>query len=199
MDKKELNARLELHWVAVAARDMDCAKAGFSMILQLNCEPGDNRYQPLLFGAVTSYARPFTKNKGFGTLPAKWERFESDEFNSAHKQVMDYRNTVAAHSDISKNRLRILPTGVQLVVGEHSMILDEPAYGVGTPLIGKSEIPIYIALCEYQRDRMSSATIAEMERRFMRRAGLPPVPFDFRYDQAEVLFFQEQVSSDIQK
>lgn len=199
MDKKELNARLELHRVAVAARDMDCARAGFSMILELDCEPADNRYQPLLFGAVTSYARPFTNNKGFGALPAKWERFESEEFNNLHKEIIDYRNTVAAHSDIATNRLQILPTGVQLVVGGRSFTLDEPAYGVGTPLIGKSEIPTYIALCEYQRDRMSNATIAEMERRFMRRPGLPPVPFEFRYDQPELLIFQEHATPDMQK
>jgi hypothetical protein len=60
-------------------------------------------------------------------------------------------------------------------------------YAVGTPLLNQSDISKYIALCEYQRDRMTDVIIAGMEQRFMRRPGLPPVPFEFRHDQMEVL------------
>ncbi|MFJ1260747.1 hypothetical protein [Cupriavidus sp. CuC1] len=185
MDKKEKNARLELHRVAVAARDIDCATQGFELILELGSEPADTRYQPLLFGAVVSYARPFTSNDGFGFLPAKWHKFERREFSIAHDEIMKYRNTVVAHSDISKNKLHIYPTGVSLRVGEISFTLDEPMYAVATPLLNKSDIPKYIALCKYQHERMMSATIAAVEQRFMRKEGLPPVPFEFRHDQPE--------------
>jgi len=172
--------------IAVAARDMGCAKEGFLMISELKCEPGDNRYQPLLFGAVVSYARPFTANDGFGALSAKWSKFPTGELQEAHQEIIDYRNTVAAHSDISTNKLHIYPTGVSLMIGEKSLTLDEPMYAVSTPLLNKSDIVKYISLCEYQRDRMTDVIVAGMEQRFMRRPGLPPVPFEFRHDRIEV-------------
>lgn len=187
MDKKEKNERLELHRLAVAARDMGCAKEGFLMISELKCEPGDNRYQPLLFGAVVSYARPFTANDGFGALSAKWAKLPTDELQVAHQEIIEYRNTVAAHSDIRTSKLHIYPTGVQLIIGENSLVLEEPMYAVATPLLNKSDITKYMALCDYQQDRMTDMIIAGMEQRFMRRPGLPPVPFEFQYDQIEVL------------
>ncbi|WP_322880770.1 hypothetical protein [Pandoraea sputorum] len=187
MDTKEKNKRLELHRVAVAARDMGCAREGFLMIPELNCEPGDNRYQPLLFGAVVSYARPFTSNDGFGSLSAKWARFPSDALLKAHLEIIEYRNTVAAHSDISTNKLHVYPTGVRLVIGENTHVLDEPMYAVATPLLNKSDIAKYVALCDFQWGRMMDAIIAGMEQRFMRRPGLPPEPFEFQYDRMETL------------
>lgn len=199
MDKKEKNERLELHRVAVAARDMGCAKEGFLMILELDCEPGDSRYQPLLFGAVVSYARPFTANDGFGALSGRWAKFSSGELQVAHQQIIQYRNTVAAHSDISTNKLHIYPTGVTVVAGEVSITLDEPMYSVGTPLLNKSDIARYIVLCDYQRDRMTDATIAGMEKRFMRRPGLPAIPFQFHHDRMEILDSQPDQIEPVQE
>ncbi|HHX4054600.1 MAG: hypothetical protein ACN6QT_33625 [Burkholderia contaminans] len=38
-----------------------------------------------------------------------------------------------------------------------------------------------------KNERLTDMIIAGMEQRFMRRPGLPPVPFEFQYDQIEVL------------
>lgn len=185
MDKRERNLRLELHRVAVAARDIECARHGFQLLLDLGCEPADNNYQPILFGAVASYARPFSSNDGFGLLPTRWRKFKSQTLAAAHGELIEYRNTVVAHSDINTNKLYIYPTGVALRVGEHEHTLDEPMYAVATPLLNKSEIPLYIELCESQYSRMQASTINSMEERFMRNPEIPPSPFEFKIDGKE--------------
>ena len=182
MENKERNIKLEFHRVAVAARDIDCAEQGFKLILELNCEPADNRYQTLLFGAVISYARPFTSNDGFGTLPRKWQKFDSQDLQNLHTKIIDYRNTVAAHSDIKHNKLYIYPRGSILRIGEISQALDEPMYAIATPLLNKDEIPKYIELCQYQHGRMLDATIEFAKERFTQEGE----PFEFSHEQSEI-------------
>ena len=179
MENKERHSRLEFHRIAVAARDIECAAQGFQLILELNCEPADNRYQTLLFGAVISYARPFTSNDGFGSLPKKWQKFYSHHLQEKHAEIIEYRNTVAAHSDIKHNKLYIYPRGNILQIGEKSHFLDEPAYAITTPLLTKDEIPRYIELCQYQHTRLLDATIEFIKGHYTQESG----PFEFNYKE----------------
>ncbi|KAB0458330.1 hypothetical protein [Vibrio kanaloae] len=167
MSKKRLNQSLEVHRIAVAARDISCAQDGFENILELNAQLGDKLYQSLLFGAVTSYCRPFTNNDGFGNMASKWKKFAGNEvLAETHSQMIDYRNKVVAHSDISSNELTIYPVGGTLIAGEQRHILDEPMFGVSTPLLSIENVRSAVTLCKYQESRMNEYLIKEIGTRF---------------------------------
>jgi hypothetical protein len=182
MDVVERSKKLEIHRVAVAARDIQCAKEGFEAICNLNSEPADNLYQTLLFGAVISYCRPFTSSERLGRSSRKWSRFGNDANKKYHDILLDYRNSVVAHSDINNNKLYIYPTGMTLTVGEHSIQLDEPMFGVATPLLNKSDMQFFIDLCSIQCSRMHEFLIPEIESRF-RGKGLEPAPIQFSHEK----------------
>lgn len=183
MDIVEKNKKLEFHRVAVAVRDIQCAKEGFEAIYTLGSEPADNLYQTLLFGAVISYCRPITTSEGLGRSTKKWISFKNNEkYKKFHEELLDYRNNVVAHSHIENNKLYIYPTGMVLTAGEKSIELDEPMFGVKTPLLNKSDIVWYIELCEFQCSRMYDYLIPEIEARFMRK-GLDLVPIRFNHEE----------------
>ncbi|CAA0093728.1 Uncharacterised protein [Zhongshania aliphaticivorans] len=182
MDIIEKNKKLEIHRVAVAARDIQCAKEGFEAIYKFDSEPADNLYQTLLFGAVISYCRPFMSSEGLGRSSKRWNRFESDIDKKYHEILLNYRNNVVAHSDIDNNKLYIYPTGMILTVGEHSIELDEPMFGVTTPLLNKSDMEFFINLCSTQCSRMYNFLIPEIESRF-RGKGLTPAPIRFNHEE----------------
>lgn len=182
MDVVERSKKLEIHRVAVAARDIQCAKEGFEAIYKFNSEPADNIYQTLLFGAVISYCRPFTSSEGLGRSSKRWSRFESSVDKKYHDILLDYRNNVVAHSDIDNNKLYIYPTGMKLTAGEHSIELDEPMFGITTPLLNKSDMEFFIDLCSAQCSRMYGFLIPEIESRF-RSKGLEPTPIQFSHEE----------------
>lgn len=176
------NKNLELHRVAVAARDIGCAKDGFNAIISLDSNPADHMYQVLLFGAVISYCRPFIGSEGLGKSSTKWTRFDDRKIKNLHTDLLSYRNSTVAHSDIDNNQLHIYPTGMILRVGNNEHKLDEPMFGVSTPLLKKDNVPLYIKLCDIQCKRMYEFLIPEMESRFRNR-GLPTKSIIFKYDE----------------
>ncbi len=184
MDLAEKNKKKELHRVAVAHRDIGCAKSGFDAILSSGAEPGDNIYQPLIFGAVVSYCRPFMNSDGLGRSSKKWTRFDDFALKDRHRELIEYRNSAVAHSSISQNDLHIWPTGVSISSGDKTIVLDEPGFAVRMPLLNGSSLPNYIELCEFQIARMIEYLIPEMEARFMRK-GLLPIPFILTHDDLE--------------
>ncbi len=182
MSRKRINQSLEVHRIAVAARDISCAKDGFENIVELNANLGDKLYQSLLFGAVTSYCRPFTNNDGFGNMAGKWKKFgEHEELSKTHSELINFRNKVVAHSDISSNELIIYPVSGTLTVGEHSHVLEEPMFGVSTPLLSLKDVESAIKLCEFQESRMYDYLIDEIGVRFAEPLnGGNPFKFDHR-------------------
>lgn len=167
MSKQKINQSLEVHRVAVAARDIECAQDGFEKIFELNASPADKLYQPLLFGAVTSYCRPFTNNDGFGSLPKKWKKFgDKEQFSHLHEELFCYRNSVVAHSDITSNKLVICPPSGVLQIDNQSHIITEPMFAVRTPLLGLETIREAIELCAFQQNRMLEFLIDEIGERF---------------------------------
>tara|TARA_R110001583_G_scaffold194622_1_gene365984 strand:- start:1665 stop:2219 length:555 start_codon:yes stop_codon:yes gene_type:complete len=181
LSKERKNKSLELHRIAVAARDIECAQDGFKNIETLKAKPADKLYQPLIFGAVASYCRPFTNNDGFGILPKRWKKFEGlSELMDTHKKLIDYRNIVVAHSSITCNKLTIYPPNAILTVGEHSQELLHPGYGVSTPLLGPDWISKSIEVCEFQHNRMVVYLEREINERFSQPTG-DGSPFIFNH------------------
>jgi hypothetical protein len=54
---------------------------------------------PLQDAVVIAYARPFTSNKPFGALPARWSKFDDLRNQSLHDEILRMRHEVVPHSD----------------------------------------------------------------------------------------------------
>ena len=59
---------------------------------------------------VTSYARPFTKSKGWPNLPIHLVAYNTSEWEF-HEHLMNYRHQVFAHSDSSRHSVRPFRVG----------------------------------------------------------------------------------------
>jgi hypothetical protein len=59
---------------------------------------------------LTSYARPFTKSRGWPNLPINLVPYATHEWEF-HKQLMDIRHQVFAHSDSSRHSVRPFRVG----------------------------------------------------------------------------------------
>lgn len=182
MNKNEKYTNLELHRVAVAARDITCAVESFSLMIEMKADQASDLYMSLLFGAVVSYCRPFTNNDGLGKSSKKWSQFGDTNLTELHIELIDYRNNVVAHSDIKNNKLLIFPSGVNVQVGEDLITTDVPFFAIKTPLLNDDRIKSYIDLGKFQIDRMYGFLIPEMEARYMNK-DIPPIPFEFRHDE----------------
>lgn len=78
---------------------------------------GDIRTQiwfPLLEAVVISYARPFTANRPYGRLPARWATFNDPVQQTLHDELIDIRNRATAHSDAAVRQILIIPPGALL-------------------------------------------------------------------------------------
>lgn len=65
----------------------------------------DPVYPGLVTGIVINYARPFGQNRGLGSLPDEFRKvghFELTDLQPVHQYVMDMRNQLFAHYDLSK-------------------------------------------------------------------------------------------------
>jgi hypothetical protein len=65
----------------------------------------DPAYPGLVTGVVVNYARPFGQNRGLGSLPDEFRivgHFELTDLQPVHQYVIDMRNKLFAHFDLSQ-------------------------------------------------------------------------------------------------
>jgi hypothetical protein len=72
---------------------------------------------------VISYARPFTKSYGWPSFPSDLAQLDQDNLR-LHKQLIDLRNKVYAHSDSQYHKVEPFRIGSQSI----AHILGEPFY-----------------------------------------------------------------------
>jgi hypothetical protein len=72
---------------------------------------GDNLYEPLFNAIIIAYARPFTRNRPLGRLPAEWSTFSNPGFQETHNELIKARDQFIAHSDEEVRRVEIFPPG----------------------------------------------------------------------------------------
>ena len=77
---------------------------------------GSELWIPLQDAAVVVYARPFTQNKPFGPLAAKWGKFDDPRSQKLHDETLDMRHKMVAHEDASERRVMIFPPAAQTPV-----------------------------------------------------------------------------------
>jgi hypothetical protein len=105
----------ELYQLAIARSDITGAMATCDLIIQHVKDLGDKLYQPLFQAMVIAYARPFTRNRPHGRLPAEWSKFAEPHFQEAHEALIRARDKYIAHSDEEIRKVLIFPHGSDLL------------------------------------------------------------------------------------
>ena len=101
-----------LYKLLVARSDIDAAHTACELFLKTVTDLSDDLYYPLFTAIVVCYARPFTNNKPFGSLPEKWGRFIDPNQQKLHDSLIKTRRELVAHSDLSVRKAMIVPPGV---------------------------------------------------------------------------------------
>jgi hypothetical protein len=82
----------------------------------------DPHYWAYHNAAINSYGRPFTTMEPIGTLPKSVLRGLSPRRRELHREVLEHRNTMAAHSDLTAKPVYYLPKGA--TIGETGQRAD---------------------------------------------------------------------------
>jgi hypothetical protein len=122
-----------LYKLMLARSDMNATISACKLMLSTVTGFGHELYYPLYASIIICYARPFTKNKPYGALPNKWQRFDSQEGKRTHQKILRARHELVAHSDMTVRKAMIVPAGV--VIGEHDgKQIRSPEIGTKTTL-----------------------------------------------------------------
>lgn len=66
-----------------------------------------NLYPPMIAGVAVTYAKNFNQAEGLGPLPRSFTRFPKSEMHIAHVRLIEARNTLYAHRDISAHSFKM--------------------------------------------------------------------------------------------
>ena len=123
MDKVRLHKKRNLYRLAVARSDISASLHACDLLLsEINkanpYDPYDPLrnplYQPLVEAIVISYSRPFTRNKPYGALPAKWGKMGHVKLQEIHDDLIASRAKAVAHSDFEERKIMITPPGAKI-------------------------------------------------------------------------------------
>jgi hypothetical protein len=88
--------------------EMDVEETQQTLGVLINCK--DNKvYYPLLRDIVVTYARPFSDNRGIEQLSHKLKKseFVPKKYYPLHELLMNFRNTIFAHTDIGAKDAKV--------------------------------------------------------------------------------------------
>lgn len=149
MERNQLKQKVkELHKLAVARFDIIQAQSACEYIIDNITDFGDPLYYPQSVTMIICYARPFTRNNVYGALGEKWSKFPNEPATGMHKQLINARNTVIAHSDGDVRKLQITPKGYA-VPGMKDEKIEEYSCQVKTFYIALENLPLARANCQH--------------------------------------------------
>lgn len=155
MEYADRQRKLDLYRLIVARHDIESAAIAFEQIVEHVQDVTEKLFQPLLFGALVSYAKPFVGNKSLGPLPKRWERFDVPEHRERHNRIIEARHQIAAHNDPEVVQVLMLSPGVSFAVNGEELELDQLSYALkGVYPVALVELEGYVETCRYQEQRM---------------------------------------------
>lgn len=107
-----------LYRLVIARSDIAAAMEGCDHLINGGIRAGHPLYWTMHNGIVVSYARPFTQNRPFGPLPAKWSTFDTRYFEELHRELLELRRKCVAHSDHDMRKVFIVPPGASMLDGD---------------------------------------------------------------------------------
>ena len=117
---------LDIRRLAIASDSFQQALSLLDHLQHLNLDINSDIYSPIMAGVVTTYAKNFNRADGLGPLPKSYLEFENEVLAVAHKQVIDSRNTLYSHRDLTKAPLSIIDAYKVQVWIENEHFLFKP-------------------------------------------------------------------------
>ena len=114
-------------------------------------------YIPALAGLVVTYARPFQNNDNLGRLPKSFSSFPNDaKKKELHKNLLNYRNWVCAHTDLF-NVPSIISSKTSNLFKCAFKVQDKKMKGLflayEQPYLNAKALPQILLLIDYQEKR----------------------------------------------
>jgi hypothetical protein len=167
--------KINLYKIAIAHNDVTEALFTTKLFLKTVKDIRDSNFQPLQDAIVIAYARPFTSNKPYGSLEAKWGMFSDHGLQRLHELILNTRHTLIAHSDKLYRKVQIIPKGTSSVPGLPTT--EGIGITVSTKKISMDMFPRIEALCLDLGARLDKEMFDLLDT-FYRDKELPPEPFD---------------------
>ncbi|MFQ5714168.1 MAG: hypothetical protein ACE5GU_09060 [Candidatus Scalinduaceae bacterium] len=123
----------ELYKLLVARSDITASLEACKLMLKHVDGIGNKLYYPLYAAIVVCYARPFTKNRPYGSLPKRWSQFDSEPMKRTHNKLIKARHELIAHSDMTIREAMIVPPNVAMGAKDGKN-LKSPEIGVQTTM-----------------------------------------------------------------
>ena len=118
MDNAFREKIIEVYKLLVARSDVTAALDACDLMLKHVKDFLDDYkhglYGPFLNAIIICYARPFTRNKPFGSLGEEWKSFSNAKHQQLHEDLIKYRDTMVAHSDFEIRKVVVYPNGVEM-------------------------------------------------------------------------------------
>jgi hypothetical protein len=171
----------ELYRLAVARSDIRAAKTTCDLLIQHVEGLGDDLYQPLFHAIVIAYARPFTRNKPLGPLPAEWSKFSNAHFQETHDELIKARHQFIAHSDEEIRKAIIFPPGAP--VGKTGLKSGGVSISIRTIAFPTSQFHHIRNLCHDLGSRLDRGVYAILADLYTDRK-LPNKSFQLTFDDS---------------
>jgi len=115
---KRSHQKRNLYRLLIARSDITASLNACDLILKNIKSIKDENLYPLTTSVVVCYARPFTSNKPYGSLPKKWSKFDNPQHKTTHEVLLKARHELFAHSDMNIRKAQIVPPNIPLVFGK---------------------------------------------------------------------------------
>jgi hypothetical protein len=100
MNKERRGKKGQLYRILVAGHDIAEATRLFQRFRQPDGGMDYPLGDPVFQTAVVAYARPFTRNRPYGSLPDAWSKFPDPSLRKIHEFLVDARDRYIAHGDV---------------------------------------------------------------------------------------------------
>lgn len=170
----------ELYKLLVARSDITASLNSCKQLLEMVDGLGHKLYYPLFTAVVICYARPFTKNKPFGSLPEKWYKFNDAMLKEIHEDLLKARHELIAHSDMTVKEAYIIPPGYEMGKdGEKSIVSEFVAVQTTTEYFPRPMFEKAHKLCMFQGSRLNEE-IDKLVTELYGNMELPNAPFKIK-------------------
>jgi hypothetical protein len=164
---EDIGRRRHLYRLALARHDLQAARRIAALAVEQASEmsEGNDLWIPLQEALVVAYARPFSSNKPFGPLASAWGKFDDPQHQRLHRELLQMRDRLVAHSDASELTVIIFPPRVRWPVGDR-----EPSDRATMAIFHRRPGPSYFSavaeLCEDLATRLHAAVETELQALF---------------------------------
>ena len=155
----------QIRRLAIASDSFQQCLSVLKHIEDLGISNESDLYPPLIAGVVVTYSKNFNQADGLGPLPKIFSKFPDEELRIAHEKVIDARNTLYAHRDVSAHSFNNSEGGISQYPVNVRISEDNTAFLFQPHLVDISSrrIPHIRSLIQFQMERLQEDLDAKVD------------------------------------